>query len=70
MVLRLLPEVVEVVQRPVPLPDGERATDRLGYEFFGQADGEPILRRHTMAAFGLAADHDEQNLAQADMFLS
>ena len=39
MALRLLPEVVEVVQRPVPLPDGERATDRLGYEFFGQADG-------------------------------
>ncbi|MQG72448.1 MAG: hypothetical protein FI705_09135 [SAR202 cluster bacterium] len=33
-------------------------------------DGEPILGRHTMAAFGLAADHDEQNLAQADMFLS
>jgi len=37
---------------------------------YGKADGEPILRRHTMAAFGLAADHDEQNLAQADMFLS
>ena len=32
--------------------------------------GEPILGRHTLAAFGLAADHDEQNLAQADMFLS
>ena len=25
----------------------------------GEADGEPILGRHTLAAFGLAADHDE-----------
>ena len=36
----------------------------------GEADGEPILGRHTLAAFGLAADHDEQKLVQADMFLS
>ena len=33
-------------------------------------DGEPILGRHTIAAFGLAADHDEQKLVQADMFSS
>ena len=33
-------------------------------------DGEPILGRHTMAAFGLAADHDEQKPVQADMFFS
>ena len=33
-------------------------------------DGEPILGRHTMAAFGLAADHDEQKPVQADMFSS
>ena len=38
--------------------------------FNGEADGEPILGRHTLAAFGLAADHDEQKLVQADMFLS
>ena len=25
----------------------------------GEADGEPILGRHTLAAFDLAADHDE-----------
>ena len=37
---------------------------------YGKADGEPILGRHTMAAFGLAAGHDEQKLVQADMFLS
>jgi len=28
------------------------------------------LGRHTLAAFGLAADHGEQKLVQADMFLS
>jgi len=33
-------------------------------------DGEPILGRHTMAPFGLAADHDEQKPVQADMFSS
>ena len=37
---------------------------------YGKADGEPILGRHTLAAFGLAADHDEQKLVQADMFSS
>ena len=37
---------------------------------YGKADGEPTLGRHTLAAFGLAADHDEQKLVQADMFLS
>ena len=37
---------------------------------YGKTDSEPILGRHTMAAFGLAADHDEQKLVQADMFLS
>ena len=37
---------------------------------YGKADGEPILGRHTLAAFGLATDHTEQKLVQADMFLS
>lgn len=37
---------------------------------YGKADGDPILGRHTLAAFGLAADHEEQKLIQADMFLS
>jgi len=37
---------------------------------YGKAGGEPILGRHTLAAFGLAAGHDEQKLVQADMFLS
>ena len=37
---------------------------------YGKADGEPILGRHTLTAFGLAADHDEQKLVPADMFLS
>ena len=36
----------------------------------GEADVEPILGRHILAAFGLATDHDEQKLVQADMFLS
>ena len=35
-----------------------------------RVNGEPIFGCHTLAAFGLAADHDEQKLAQADMFLS
>ena len=33
------------------------------------ADGEPILGRRILAAFGLAVDHDEQKLVQAHMFL-
>ncbi|MDA1128237.1 MAG: hypothetical protein O2913_06015 [Chloroflexi bacterium] len=37
---------------------------------YGKPDSDPILGRHTLAAFGLAADHDEQKLIQADMFLS
>jgi predicted aspartyl protease len=37
---------------------------------YGKADGEPILGRHTLAAFGLAADHGQQELVQADMFLT
>ena len=37
---------------------------------YGKADGEPTLGRHTLAAFGLAADHGEQKLVQADMFLT
>ena len=31
-----------------------------------RVSGEPIFGRHTLAAFGLAADHDEQKLVQAD----
>lgn len=37
---------------------------------YGKADGEPILGRHTLAAFGLAADHAQEELVQADMFLT
>ena len=37
---------------------------------YGKADGEPTLGRHTLAAFGLAADHEERKLVQADMFLT
>lgn len=37
---------------------------------YGKADGEPTLGRHTLAAFGLAADHDEKKLVPADMFLT
>lgn len=37
---------------------------------YGKADGEPVLGRHTLAAFGLAADRGEQKLVQADMFLT
>ena len=33
-------------------------------------DGEPILGRHTMAAFGLAGGHDEQKPVQANLFSS
>ena len=37
---------------------------------YGKADGEPTLGRHTLTAFGLAADHGERKLVPADMFLS
>ena len=37
---------------------------------YGKADGEPILGRHTLAAFGLAADHEQESLVLADMFLT
>ena len=37
---------------------------------YGKPNSEPTLGRHTLAAFGLAADHDEGKLVQADMFLS
>ena len=37
---------------------------------YGKSDGEPILGRHTLAAFGLAADHEAETLVQPDMFLS
>ena len=47
--------------------DGQERTTICVY---GKADGEPILGRHTLAAFGLAADHSEQKLVPADMFLS
>ena len=36
----------------------------------GEAAVDPILGRHILAAFGLATDHDEQKLIQANMFLS
>ena len=44
--------------------------DRTTIGVYRKSDDEPILGRHTMAAFGLAADHDEQKLVQADMFFS
>jgi predicted aspartyl protease len=44
--------------------------DRTTICVYGKADGEPILGRHTLAAFGLATDHTEKKLVQADMFLS
>ena len=47
--------------------DGQERTSICVY---GKADGEPTLGRHTLAAFGLAADQDEQKLVQADMFLT
>ena len=34
-------------------------TAEVRMRFNGEADGEPILGRHTLAAFDLAADHDE-----------
>ena len=37
---------------------------------YGRADGEPTLGRHTLAAFGLATDHEAETLVQSDMFLS
>ena len=37
---------------------------------YDKSDGEPILGRHTLAAFGLAADHEAKTLVQSDMFLS
>jgi len=37
---------------------------------YGKADGEPTLGRHTLAAFGLATDHEAETLVQSDMFLS
>ena len=37
---------------------------------YGKADVEPILGRHTLAAFGLAADHEQVSLVLADMFLT
>ena len=37
---------------------------------YGKAGSEPTLGRHTLAAFGLAADHEAQKLIQADMFLT
>lgn len=42
--------------------------ERTAISVYGKADREPTLGRHTLAAFGLAADHDEQKLVQADIF--
>ena len=61
-VLEMLP-MAEVRMRA----NGE---DRTTIGVYGKSDDEPILGRHTMAAFGLAADHDEQKPVQADMFSS
>ena len=47
--------------------DGQERTTICVY---GKVDGEPTLGRHTLAAFGLAADHVAQKLVQADMFLT
>ena len=37
---------------------------------YGKSDGERIRGRHTLAAFGLAADHEAETLVQSDIFLS
>jgi len=37
---------------------------------YDKSDGEPILGRHTLAAFDLAADQEQEQLVQADMFLT
>ncbi len=47
--------------------DGQERTTICVY---GKPDGEPILGRHTLAAFGLAADHEAGKLVPADMFLT
>ena len=47
--------------------DGQERTTICVY---GKPDGEPTLGRHTLTAFGLAADHDERKLVQADLSLS
>ena len=44
--------------------------ERTTYASAAKPTARPILGRHAMAAIGLAADHDEQKLVQADMFLS
>lgn len=47
-----MPPMAEVRMR---VNDQERTT----ISVYGKADGEPILGRHTLAAFGLAGDHDQ-----------
>ena len=37
---------------------------------YGRSDGEPIRGFLTLAAFGLAADHEAETLSRSDMFLS
>jgi len=59
-------EILPMAEVRVRIDGQERTTICV----YGKADGEPTLGRHTLAAFGLAADHAEQKLVQADMFLS
>lgn len=37
---------------------------------FGKADEQPVLGRHTLTAFGLAADHETKLLVAANLFLA
>ena len=59
-------EMLPTAEVRMRIPGQERTTICV----YGKTDGEPTLGRHTLAAFGLAADHEKGKLIQADMFLS
>jgi predicted aspartyl protease len=59
-------EMLPMAEVRMRINDQERTTICV----YGKPDGEPTLGRHTLAAFGLAADHGEQKLVEADMFLT
>jgi len=59
-------EMLPMAEVRMRINDQERTTICV----YCKPDGEPTLGRHTLAAFGLAADHGEQKLVEADMFLT
>ncbi len=59
-------EMLPMAEVRVRIDDQERTTICV----YGKPDGEPTLGRHTLAAFGRAADPEEGKLVQADMFLT